>query len=50
MLLEKACVMTDELETMASEELPSDQMGRGVGRGEWMGGGPLWSASKVQEA
>lgn len=30
MLLEKACVTADELETMASRELPSDQMGRGV--------------------
>lgn len=29
MLLEKVCVMTDELETMASKELPSDQIGGG---------------------
>lgn len=31
MLLEKACVMTDELETMASKELPSDPIGGGGG-------------------
>lgn len=48
MLLEKVCVMTDELETMACEERPSDQMGLGGGGGAWGRWSTVLNSSSLQ--
>lgn len=42
--------MTDELETMACEEQPSDQMGMGGGGGAWGRWSTVLIFSTVQEA